>query len=52
MRLYHGTIHEFDVPNPAVGREAKNTKFDIIICPLADNSLNKWFDQIDNGQIT
>ena len=22
MRLYHGTIHEFDTPNPAVGREA------------------------------
>lgn len=119
MRLYHGTVHEFVVPDPGKGREAtdfgagfyttdsesmaddwlkgepgkhinvydltlsqiescnlhirryetadiswakfvynnrkrkvKNTKFDIIIGPLADNSLNKWFDQIDKGLIS
>lgn len=119
MRLYHGTVHTFDVPDPAKGREAtdfgvgfyttdsermaddwlkdepgkhintyeltlskiescdlhicrfekadvnwakfvynnrkrkyKNTKFDIIIGPLADNSLNKLFYEIDNGHIT
>ena len=119
MRLYHGTIYDFKVPDPARGREATDfgagfyttdsermaadwrkgepgkhinvyeltlgeiescnlrilrykeadvrwakfvynnrkrkpnkAKFDIIIGPLADNSLNKWFDKIDNGQIT
>jgi len=119
MRLYHGTTHEFEIPDPACGREATDfgvgfyttdsermaddwhkdesgkhinvyeitlnriescnlrilryetadvswakfvynnrkrrpnkAKFDIVIGPLADNSLNKWFDKIDNGQIT
>ena len=33
-------------------RKLKDTKFDISIGPLADNSLNKWFDMIDRGQIT
>jgi len=22
MRLYHGTVHEFDAPDPGMGREA------------------------------
>lgn len=119
MRLYHGTIYDFEVPDPTLGHEgtdfgvgfyvtesermaddwykgelnkhiniydvtlkkintcelkirrysvadvdwakfvyrnrrkkAPQTQFDIIIGPLADNGLNKWFDKIDNNEIT
>jgi hypothetical protein len=30
----------------------KSNQFDIIIGPLADNALNKWFDMIDNSLIS
>ena len=30
----------------------RSNHFDIIIGPLADNALNKWFDMIDNAEIT
>lgn len=119
MKLYHGTIHDFDVPNPGVGHEgtdfgigfyvtesekmaddwyagepnkhvyvydvtlknldsgtlnilrfqvadvewarfvynnrrlkAKPASYDLIIGPLADNGLNKWFDRIDRKEIS
>ncbi len=119
MKLFHGTIHEFTIPDPSRGRvgtdfgagfyltdsermaddwlngeenkhvniyeltlskisscslhirryetasiewakfvynnrraRKSSNRYDIIIGPLADNSLNKWFSQIDNNLIT
>lgn len=119
MKLYHGTVNEFDVPDPAKGRERtdfgvgfyttdsermaddwlkgekgkhinvyeltlskiescnlhirryesasvewakfvynnrknklRSNHFDIIIGPLADNALNKWFGMIENAELT
>lgn len=119
MKLYHGTVHDFAVPDPDKGREGtdfgpgfylteseamahdwhrgepnkhvnvydvslnkvgtcelkirrypiadinwakfvynnrrgndRSPLYDIIIGPLADNGLNKWFDKIDNKEIT
>lgn len=39
------------VYNNRRGRKSSN-RYDIIIGPLADNSLNMWFSKIDNGLIT
>lgn len=35
-------------------RKGKDSRisYDVIIGPLADNGLNKWFNQIDNKEIT
>lgn len=119
MKLFHGTVHDFVVPDPLVGHEGtdfgvgfyltekekmaddwykgepnkhinvydfslnnvetceliirrflsadvewaqfvygnrrmkgKQNSYDIIIGPLADNGLNKWFDRIDEKLIT
>lgn len=30
----------------------RSNKYDIIIGPLADNALNKWFEKIDRSEIT
>ena len=119
MKLYHGTVHEFSMPDPLKGRPAtdfgagfyltesermaddwlkgepgkhintyeltlsrisscnlhirryetadidwakfvynnrrkrlKSNRYDIVIGPLADNALNKWFDMIENSLIS
>lgn len=50
MKLYHGTVHEFVYANRK--NRPRSNKYDIIIGPLADNALNKWFEKRDKSEIT